>query len=487
MYFKNGNLYNSQNKVLINEEGNISVDVLKEQHNFTLGEDLLADDLVKIINDDSIMKLEPNDSTDLVTKGHGSVYEFNDGHSQLTDSVALEPNKVFMCYRDHPNSLAGTAMIVTINGTNITFGSEYVFKATESNFIRVDKINKNKVIIVYADGTSNGNTLIAEINGDIITFGSTYTFLSSNTAYCNCNLIDNNKVLINYNNYTTNNGYGVVATISGTVISFGTPFMYSPLANYTQSITLEKNKVLIVYYNVGNNKIISLILNISGLSITTSGVPYFYGSNTYVLLDIIKMNKNKVVFSFRNISDNYGTLMVLTINNDVITFNTPVTFNSALTYHVNILYLDVDKFITFYNDSASAGNGVYIICDIDGTVITFNSPVLINNDLTVQCYLGCSLETNKVYLTYNNGTLAKGRSLIYEEKLETTITKDDNIGILQETGSLGEYKPVTLKGDIHSFQNNLDYKKYYIKDGAMTNLKTDVPLGTKINSNQLKL
>ena len=95
-------------------------------------------------------------------------------------------NKVVIVYRDGGNSNYGTAIVGTVSGTSIIFGSPVVFESASSSFFSAtfDSSN-NKVVIAYRDnGNSNyGTAIVGTVNGTSISFGSPVVFESASSRY----------------------------------------------------------------------------------------------------------------------------------------------------------------------------------------------------------------------------------------------------------------------------------------------------------------
>ena len=98
-------------------------------------------------------------------------------------------NKVVISWSDKGNnSNAGTSIVGTVSGTSISFGSAVVFEApiTKDISSTFDTVN-NKVIIIYKDqGNSNyGTAIVGTVSGTSISFGTAIVFASAETQYTN--------------------------------------------------------------------------------------------------------------------------------------------------------------------------------------------------------------------------------------------------------------------------------------------------------------
>ena len=94
----------------------------------------------------------------------GSPVEFNSVNTEyLTAAFDSSNNKVVIAYRDQGNSSYGTAIVGTVSGTSISFGTEVVFTGTDAVGSKIgttfDSTN-NKVVIAYNDTTDSASEVI---------------------------------------------------------------------------------------------------------------------------------------------------------------------------------------------------------------------------------------------------------------------------------------------------------------------------------------
>ena len=91
-------------------------------------------------------------------------------------------NKIVIAYRDQGNSNYGTAVVGTVSGTDITFGTPVVYKSSGAyeNGATFDSSN-NKVVVVY-NTSSTGYAKVGTVSGTSISFGSEAQFDGSYTG-----------------------------------------------------------------------------------------------------------------------------------------------------------------------------------------------------------------------------------------------------------------------------------------------------------------
>ena len=96
-----------------------------------------------------------------------------------TASAAFDSsnNKVVIGYRDQAASQQVTAIVGTVSGTSISFGTEVTVSSSSATYpaLAFDSAN-NKMIISYVDGgdSDNGKCHVGTVSGTSISFGSCY-------------------------------------------------------------------------------------------------------------------------------------------------------------------------------------------------------------------------------------------------------------------------------------------------------------------------
>jgi hypothetical protein len=135
--------------------------------------------------------------------------------SAVFDSNA---NKVVIAYRDNGNSFYGTAIVGTVSGTSISFGTAVVFNtANATEFGTTFDSTNNKVVIAYSDfgNSGNGTLITGTVSGTSISFDSALVYEAAQVTYSSAIFDSNaNKVAIAYQD-VGNSSYGtsVVLTV----------------------------------------------------------------------------------------------------------------------------------------------------------------------------------------------------------------------------------------------------------------------------------
>ena len=111
---------------------------------------------VKINTDGTISGI----STSAVAESKGSIVQYEPGGSgvQYPSGVSIGNGKVVFAYSDFGNSRHGTAVVGTISGSTITFGTPVVFHAYRTNWTSVAYDSANdRVVICFSDGNQGSS------------------------------------------------------------------------------------------------------------------------------------------------------------------------------------------------------------------------------------------------------------------------------------------------------------------------------------------
>ena len=321
----------------------------------------------------------------------GSEVTFSSGYNSLNYISATYDStngKVVIAYEDNANNQYGTAIVGTVSGTSISFGTPAVFESAEVDFVTAtfDSTN-NKVVIAYRDrGNSDyGTAVVGTVSGTSISFGSPTVFESGSVQY-NSAAFDSSsgKVVITYD-HAGNSHYGtaVVGTVSGTSISFETPFVFESGAISYNSATFDSSsgKVVVAYTDVSNTqKATSVVISTTGQSIPQLGSASIFESATTNELSIVYDSSNdRMVMAYRDDGNSgHGTAVVGTVSGTSITFGTPVVFNSGSTYYTSMAFDSTNnKVVISYADYGAGGAGKAIVGTVSGTSISFGTEATI--------------------------------------------------------------------------------------------------------------
>ena len=394
----------------------------------------------------------------------------------------------------------GTVEVISISAQSV--GTPAVFNTGSSNYNSATfDSSSGKVVIAYVDnGNSNyGTAVVGTVSGTSISFGTEVVFNSSTSSAISITFDStNNKVVIFYNNgnYPTF-GTAIVGTVSGTAISFGTTATFSTNPDKTAAtFDTSSNKVVVAYRDVGTSYyLVAKIGTVSGTSISFGSAVVFSTSQfSDSLSTVFDSTNNKIVIAYSDAGNsNYGTAIVGTVSGTSISFGTPVVFDSSGATSYTAVTHDTysGKTVVFYRDGGNSGYGTAIVGTVSGTgatgTISFTSPTVFESASTN--YIAATFDTanNTTAIAYkDSGNSSYGTAI-------TFATKSSNfssfIGISDAAISDTATGSVTIKGGVSTnvtgLTPNTDY--YVQADGSISTTVSSVPAGKALSSTSILL
>ena len=305
----------------------------------------------------------------------GSAVVFESAHAWFIDATFdSSNNKVVIVYTDNGNSNYGTAVVGTVSGTSISFGTPVVFKSSTTYYASAtfDTTN-NKVVIFYDDGFQLVG-VVGTVSGTSISFGAEASAQSGAHIYIDAAFDSSNgKVLaVGANGSNSNYGEATVGTVSGTSISFGTTVTYESAISTYNRVVFDSNinKFVVTYRDQGDsNKGKFIIGTISGTDVSFSGLTVFNDANTTYNGTDFDSTSNRVVIGYKDDGDgDDGTVRVL--QNEVPSNLTTENYIGIATggSYADGQSVTVDVIGTVNNDQSSLTAGQQYFVQEDGTL-----------------------------------------------------------------------------------------------------------------------
>ena len=338
-----------------------------------------ADGTVSVISSPSPTALNPVTFTDTDTAKIAVCYD-------------PDSQKIIVAWEDSGNSGYGTAAVGTVSGDSISFGSEVIFAAANAAAIAITyDTNEDKVVIVYRDDSNSGygTAIVGTVSGTSISFGTAAVFLSGNTGRIQTNDIcfdsTNNKVVFAYMDIGDNQkGKVIVATVSGTSISFGTPGIFETAAG-TSGIgvahDIQNNKIIVVSgkSSGGVVRTVGRLGTISGTSISFGSHETLIdnrGGENAVAVTYLGSGKSLISFNDYSFATREGYVAVLTVDGSSMSFGTPVRFTYGEVNRISAsLVPSTGQVVVVYGDEGDSDFGKFVVVTVSGTVPSVTSPV----------------------------------------------------------------------------------------------------------------
>jgi len=415
-------------------------------------------------------------------------------------SATFDPDegKVVIAFREYDSgNNIGKAIVGTVSGTDITFGTAVVFASVNSSYnsIVFDSSN-NKVVIAYKDSSiTHSRAIVGTVSGTSISFGSPTSFISNNANPVRMTYTESGKVVIVYRDGSNSYyAYAIVGTVSGTSISFGSQTQFNDSNTSDLDVTYDTNssKVVVAYEDNANSSYATAIVGtVSGTSISF-GSEVVIGGACYDIVATFDSTNNKVVVAYVDSGNSsYGTAAVGTVSGTSISFGTPVVFESADTNYISIAFdSNAERVSIKYADQGDSGKGTVIDGVVSGTSITFGTPYVFKSSQIYYAEEGSTFDSNagKVVLVYR--AAATGEAVVITSGGESTnLTTDNYIGITGEAISNAATGKINIIGGTNTGQSGLTTAQtYYVQVDGTLATTADTPsvvAGTSISDTEI--
>ena len=435
----------------------------------------------------------------------GSLTTFSTSdNDRVTAAYDVASEKIVIAYRDNGNSSYGTAIVGTVSGVSITFGTAVVFESAnaDSRSIVYDA-NAEKVVIAYQDrgNSSYGTAIVGTVSGTSISFGSATVFETANAGFIGAAYDSTaQKVVICYTDFG-NSSYGtaIVGTVSGTSISFGSATVFeSASTNYPSAVyDPDQNKTIIAYRDTGNSNYGTAIVGtVSGTSISFGSATVFNTGSTNYIQTTYDTANDKVVIGYQDGGNSdAATAIVGTVSGTTISFGSKATASTERTQPIGMTFdASSGKVILVYRDFVGgATNGTFNLGTVSGTSISFGSKVVWtteNPNTNAQNGSAAAYDSGlgRVVIAYSPNIAGNdhGKAIVYKGEGSNAA---DFIGISDAAISDTASGSVTIKGGISTNVTGLTANStYYVQDdGSLSTTASDVLAGKALSSTSINL
>ena len=327
-----------------------------------------------------------------VSFGTDAVAESGD-NQQISACFDSTNNRIVVAYRRGADSDHGYALVGSLSGTTVTWGSPTEFQNGLAKQIDLDfDSTSGKVVIGFAGTSEYGTAIVGTVSGTSISFGSPVVHRSARSQL-NRVVYDstNNKTVIGFRDQDDGDfGKAVVGTVSGTSISFGSAvtFHSGHMNRCGGTFDSANGKVVFAYSNKDNSQRVTAIVG------TVSGTSISFGSAVVVATDgtygesapdnvVFDSNSNKVIvvlpYTVSGSYSNRGFVFPLSVSGTTIVADTGTDFAGAYAVYPAISFdSNVNKSLIAFSDG---GNSEY------ATAVSF-APL--SGNITSENFIGFS-------------------------------------------------------------------------------------------------
>jgi|TARA_R100000030_G_scaffold33378_3_gene24895 hypothetical protein len=436
--------------------------------------------------------------------GTGTATDSNGNELFAKAAYDTNSNKVVVAYRNVPDSGHGYAVVGTVSGSSISWGTPVEF----SNGSSCDHIaisfdsSANKFLIIYRDYANSyyGYGVVGTVSNTSISFGTPAQFEAGLIQYTDCAFDSNaNKHLIVYQDYHDNTyGKACVATISGTSVSYGSQTTFVTAEANFNTVTYDSNaQKFLVCWCKSYTAAEAAVATISGTSVSFGSTATINSSYHKYTQSVYDSSANKHLVAYASTGGSYNlNVKVATISGTSVTFgsaasastNTDELFYTAMSYNPAS-----NKTLLTYNKGGNSGSGYYNIATISGTSVSFGTEATFEDGHVVSgndVIYDPDSEKNILIFT-DHDDYQRGKYIVFTQAIAggATLTAENFIGI--SDGAYADSATATIQtaGAVDDAQSGLTAgQTYYVQASGALGLSPDtisVVAGTAISATKL--
>ena len=427
----------------------------------------------------------------------GTATTFDTGYAYfISATYDSGNNKVVVAYNDDGNSNYGTAVVGTVSGTSISFGTPVVFvTAYAANVSIVYASVSGKVVVSYIDvgNSSYGTARVGTVSGTSISFGTAAVYHSVTVGEQTSTYSSyEDKVIVFYQNGSNSyKGYASSGVVSGTSITFASNTLIenAGAVDFLSVIAVPNTSTVVFSYRYSFGATgYSWNWNISGTGFNSNNYAQFGGTPSYIST-VWDSSAGKMILAYRKGGlSNYGVSYVADVTATAVTFGSEVVFNSGTTAYISTVFdQNINKPIILYQDNSNSSYGTLRIGTVSGTSISFGSEFVFNNSGTLFNSAVYSTTDEKIVIAYADDVLFGKGAVLTPSYVQTNSA--DFIGITAEAISDTATGPVNVYGGINEAQTGLTIAAdYYVQDdGSLSTTASSVKVGQAISATTINM
>lgn len=435
------------------------------------------------------------------TEALGTAVVYESGIVNYNNMVVYDSNAEKTVVAWSINTQVGYAEVATVtSGNGISFGSSTQFDTLVNWPCATFDSNSNKVVIAYQDGGNSyyGTAIVGTVSGTSISFGSTSVFQSASSTDLQATFDStNNKVVIVYRN-NSNYGTAVVGTVSGTSISFGTPVVFESSTALQPNVSFDttNGKVFVTFsQNNDSNKGQAIVGTVSGTSISFGTKVQYTANEVFGNRSIYDSQNGKVVIIYKDQdTSNYMRAIVGTISGTSVSFGSPVTVVSTTfnqnPYDYGVVYdSNLSNIVVAYSDTGNSDYGTYVVGSVSGTTTSWGSATVFDSNGVEDVSTSFDGSQNKVVIVWRGSGSDGTARVLQTGGTSTNLTSENYIGIAEYAASDTETATVLIKGGVSTTQSSLTAgQTYFVQTDGTIATSADSPsvtAGTAVTSTKL--
>ena len=387
-----------------------------------------------IVNSDGTVSVA---SSTTFSAGFGSKNSIVGDANYITAAYDSANNKLVIAYRDGNNSNYGTAVIGSISGSTVTFGTPVVFSSASQSFTQtIYDSSSGKVVILFYKNDTAISAIVGTVSGTSISFGSIVSVGATPSQWhVSGAAVGSSKIVVAYRNNSDNyHGYGVVGTISGTSISFGTAVEFENSETETPSVAYDSgnDKVVISYEDAGNSNYGTAVVGtVSGTSISFGSAATFDTNGGVADIgSAYDANAGKIVIVYEQTN---GYAIVGTVSGTSISFGSRVLFQgSAIGTRPGVVYNSIEQKVYVHYQASS--NGQLTAGTVSGTSISFSYiGAVTGGSSSSRQSIAFISDQNALYCSFRDSSDDVAGTIYQLAYTQNTLTSENYIGMSSGT------------------------------------------------------
>jgi hypothetical protein len=389
------------------------------------------------------------------------------------------------------------AVVGIVTGSSISFGTPVVFFSTTDfgqSISAAYDANAQRVVIFYRDADTFGTAVVATISGTSISFGTPVRFSFQVTSFIAATYDSvAQRVFVAYrNDGDSGRGYGAVGTVSGTSISFGTSnyVSFNTISYLSATYDTTAQRVVVVYTNESSaNRGTATVVTVSGTSFSVGSTAQFNANPTFVMSATYHSAAQRVVIAYRNNGNsNRGTAIVGTVSGTSISFGTAVVFSSVTTDGIAVTYDSVaQRVVVSYNAGANINS---ISASVSGTTISFGTAAVLSGSSTSSnSAMTYDTAQRRSVFAFRNESAGSIPAANVISLLPSNLTADNFVGFSNAAYSNGQTATIQITGSIDDAQTGLIAgRSYFVQPNgglSTTPSSPSVFAGTAVSASRI--
>lgn len=450
-----------------------------------------------------------------VTENIGTQTDYDNGNtisSGYSSAVYDEANsKVVIFYRNQSQNNYGYAVVGTISGTSISFGTPVVYESSQINLAnRVKGLYipaLQKIIVLYSNSSSQARMKLGTVSGTSISFSSlTHPFSGGTISHVDMayDAGTGNVILVKADGTLTFQ----VGSFSGSTISYATAQTVSGQSGENPRIKSNGSGGILCVYSTSSVGTRAIALSLSGTTLTVPSSTTQIKNVGYYGLAVLEWIPAYSRFYFAGC---FGQIQswLLSISGTTATI-TSTGANPSLTpaYYEGGLggtfFAETGEIYLFYQSptNASYRYARFRKVTLTSSTITYDSSsgthgTMINTTYTIgsptmwpyAIYAPDIKSAIILHSTSNTATGGSGTAVVINNTTTTNLTDENYIGISDAAYSNGQTATVQIAGSVDDAQSGLTAgQKYYVQyDGSLNVLagSPSVVAGTAVSASKI--